>query len=65
MLNHLGEVLLGEELCSLHQVEAVVSFSEVTNTQTVGRIQLTLQKITTCSLHPWGLKKETFVNAHR
>lgn len=52
MLNHLREMLLREELSGLHQVEAVVGFGKVANTQTVGGIQLTLQEITTCSFHP-------------
>ncbi len=52
MLNHLGEMLLGKELGGLHQVKAIVSFGKVTNTQTVGGIELTLQKIATCSFHP-------------
>lgn len=52
VLDHLGEMLLGKELGGLHQVKAIVSFGEVANTQTVGGIELTLQKITTCSFHP-------------
>lgn len=52
VLNHLREMLLREELSGLHQIEAVVGFGKVPNTQTVGRIQLTLQEITTCSFHP-------------
>ena len=52
MLDHLGEMLLGKELSRLHQVKAIVSFSKVPNTQTVGGIKLTLQKITTRSFYP-------------
>ena len=54
VLHHLREMLLGEKLGGLHQLKAIVGFGEVTNPQTVGRIKLTLQKITTCSFHPWG-----------
>lgn len=64
MLNHLGEMFLGEELSSLHQVQAVVSFSKVADTQTVGGIELTLQKITARSFHPWGGTKDVLVHVH-
>lgn len=46
VLNHFGEMLLGEELSRLHQVQAVVGFGEVPNSQTVGGIELALQKVT-------------------
>lgn len=52
VLNHLGEMLLGKELSGLHQVQAVVSFGKVADTQTVGGIELTLQEITARSFHP-------------
>lgn len=52
MLNHLREMLLGEELGRLHQVEAVVSFGKVADPEAVGWIQLTLQEVTTRSFHP-------------
>lgn len=52
VLNHLGEVLLGEQLGGLHQVQAVVGFGKVANAQTVGGVQLTLQEITARSFHP-------------
>lgn len=52
VLNHLGEVLLREELGRLHQVEAVVGFGKVPDTQAVGGIQLTLQEVAARSLHP-------------
>lgn len=61
VLHHLGEMLLWEELGRLHQVEAVVSFCKVPNPQAVGGIELTLQKITTCPLHPWGKQIHTNV----
>lgn len=57
VLNHLREMLLGKELSSLHQVQAVVSFGKVADTQTVGGIELTLQEITARSFHPWGNKR--------
>lgn len=57
VLNNLGEMLLGEELSSLHQVQAVVSFGKVPDAQTVRGIKLTLQKITARSFHPWGEQK--------
>lgn len=51
MLNYLCKVLLGEELCGLHQVQAVVRLCEITDAQAVGRVQLAFQKITASSLH--------------
>lgn len=60
VLNHLREMFLGEQLGSLHQVQAIVSFGKVSDTQTVGRIKLTLQEITARSFHPWGNERYAF-----
>lgn len=38
VLDHLREMLLGEELSRLHQVKAIVCFGKVTDSQAVGGI---------------------------
>lgn len=51
MLHHFREMLLAENLSCLHQVNTVVSLSEVPDAQAVGRVQLAFQELAAGLLH--------------
>lgn len=51
MLHYFRKMLLAENLGCSHQVDTVVSLSEVPDAQAVGRVQLAFQELAAGLLH--------------
>ena len=51
VLHHFRKMLLAENLSCSHQVNTVVSLSEVPDAQAVGRVQLAFQELAAGLLH--------------